>query len=500
MAESILDELIRDAFRRTPQGPALAWTGGILSWSDLESAAGRLADALSPALCPGQRVGILSPNAPALIAALLAIWRLEGVAVPLNIRWRSYEIERVLRDAEPTAILTVPDYQGYDLAALLAGLQPSLPTLRRIVLVDPAGAVLDEGSDRPQTSAESLGPEICALLYTSGTTGEPKAALITHQSEIDGARAMSDVLRAGRDDVALFVIPVAHAFGLTTCLAALASGTRTVLVESSFSLGPVVESIAAHRATILHGSPTLFAGLQKLRAFERLRTLRTGFVAGAPSPASLLRALDEAGLPILNLYGMTEIGGASCCRLDDAPMVRYTTAGRPLPGYSFRTRGDLGELQVGGPYVTPGYYRRRQETAAAFDEGWFKTGDLGSLDEHGNIRISGRAKDVIQVAGLNVFPAEVEGLLLTHPDVVQAAVIGWPHPLMGEVIQAFIVARPDSRLEPRDVLKFARQRIAGYKLPYTIHILSELPVLATGKPDRARLRRMLTEGNHAVGR
>jgi acyl-CoA synthetase (AMP-forming)/AMP-acid ligase II len=157
-------------------------------------------------------------------------------------------------------------------------------------------------------------------------------------------------------------------------------------------------------------------------------------------------------------------------------------------------------VQVSGPYVTPGYYRRPQETAAAFDGGWFRTGDLGSLDADGNLCLSGRAKDVIQVAGLNVFPAEVEGLLLTHPDVLQAAVIGCPHPVMGETLRAFVVARPGSDFTPRDLLQWARPRIAGYKIPYAIQMLDELPVLSTGKPDRATLVRMVKEDNHAVGR
>jgi acyl-CoA synthetase (AMP-forming)/AMP-acid ligase II len=499
MAVSILHDLFGDLSRRALAPPAIAWSGGLMTWRDLEAAAGRLADILSGTVSRGQRVGILSPNAPALLAGLLATWRLNAVAVPLNVRWRSYELERVLRDADLTAMLTIPSYQGYDFAHVIAGIRPSVPRLSRVVLVDAAAAVVDEGSDDSPAPADPLAPEIAALLYTSGTTGEPKGALITHRSEVDGARMMGDVLRIDGEDVVVFVIPIAHAFGLTTCLAALTAGCRIVLVDSSFALGRLVDAVADHRATVLHGSPTLFAGLHKLRA-AGLQSLRTGFVAGAASSAELLRALDDAGLRVLNLYGMTEIGGASCCRTEDPPLVRYTTAGRALTGYTFRVQGGVeGEVQVRGPYITPGYYRRPADTSAAFDDGWFRTGDLGSLDEHGNLRISGRAKDVIKVAGLNVSPAEVEALLMTHPDVAQAAVMGVPHPTMGEVLKAFVVARRDSRLTPRDVLQFARSRIAGYKLPYAIQMLPELPLLATGKPDRASLARIRTEEEHAVG-
>src|SRR5262249_51753596 len=175
------------------------------------------------------------------------------------------------------------------------------------------------------------------------------------------------------------------------------------------------------------------------------------------------------------------------CRADDPAAIRHATVGRALPGYTFRI--DNGEVQVRGPYVTPGYYRQPEQTAAALVDGWFRTGDLGSMDAHGNLSVSGRAKEVIHVGGLNVFPAEVEGFLLTHPDVVQAAVVGVPHPAMGEVPQAFVVVRPGSELTPAGLLQFARARIAGYKLPYGIRLLSEMPLLPSGKPDRVALAR-----------
>src|SRR5262249_721251 len=173
MAESILDDLFGQLFRRSPQHPALVTTSGLLSWSDFDTVAGRLSEILSAVVRSGQRVAVLAPNARALLAGRVASWRLQAVAVPLNVRWRSYELERVLHDAEPTAIVTVPSFQGYDLAHLISGLRPSIPTLQRIILVDSSGAVLDEGTVDETSPAESLAPEVCALLYTSGTTGEP---------------------------------------------------------------------------------------------------------------------------------------------------------------------------------------------------------------------------------------------------------------------------------------------------------------------------------------
>ena len=246
-----------------------------------------------------------------------------------------------------------------------------------------------------------------------------------------------------------------------------------------------------HAATVLHGSPALFARLLATEP-DLLAEVRTGFVAGAHCPPVVLERLDETGPTILNLFGMTEIGAAAACRSDDAPELRHETVGRPLPDFEFRSAGENapdepGELQVRGPHVTPGYLGQPDETAAAFDGEWFRTGDLGSIDELGYVRVAGRAKEVVHVAGFNVFPAEVEAFLLTHPEVVQAVVVGVPDERMGEVLAAYVVPTPGADLTPGALLRFARPRIAGYKLPYAISVVDELPLLASGKPDRVAL-------------
>ena len=277
------------------------------------------------------------------------------------------------------------------------------------------------------------------------------------------------------------MIPASHAFGLTCLLSDVAAGAETVLVESTFSLGALVAAIERRGATVLHGSPTLFGSLLKAEP-DGLRRIRAGFVGGAPAPPGLLEQVE--GLGILNLYGLTETGAVSCCRPEDPPERRRTTAGRPLPGVEVEVVD--GELRVRGTGVTPGYFRRPEETAAAFEDGWFRTGDVAVLED-GFVRISGREKELVHVGGFNVFPAEVEAVLLTHPDVAQAAVVGVEDERMGEVLRAFVVPRPGSELTPAALLQFARGRIAGYKLPYAIRLLPELPLLPSGKPDRRAL-------------
>lgn len=497
-AVSTLDALLEHAARDHPDRIALTLREQDISYRDLNTTVERLANRLSTDIVPGQRVAILAPNVPALVVGMFAVWRLGGVAVPLNARYREYELRRILHDAQATVVLSVMSYSGYPFAEILPTLLSDLPTVRRCIFVNPMGEVQREvrgvGAGQGAAVPEALDPEIGLLLYTSGSTGVPKGALIKHISEVEGARAMNRVLNAIPEDVCIFVIPLTHAFGLMCFIATIAIGGRAVLVESTFSAEPMAQAIRRHSATILHGSPTLFISLIKSDP-ACLKLLRTGYVAGAPCPPQILEQLENVGCRILNLYGMTEIGAATCCRADDPPGVRYTTVGRPLPGYEVRIVN--GEVQVRSPYVTPGYYQQPEQTAAAFDGDWLHTGDLGSLDERGNLSIAGRAKDMICVAGLNVFPAEVEGFLLTHPDVVQVAIVGVPHPTMGEVLQAFVVAGLGSNLTPTVLLQFARARIAGYKLPYAIKMLSELPMLASGKPDRVALAQLALEEIHA---
>ncbi len=498
-AQANLESLLGPAAPRDGR-PALVFKDGEQSYADLCDAAEGLARRLEAAAGPlaGAPVAIVAPTSPALVVALLAAWEAGAVAVPLSARLREYELAQILADAEPVAVVSVEAHGGYSFAPLLARLSGELPSLRACLMVDAAGEVRDERPTGQGSAPEPIGPEIGAILYTSGTTGAPKGALVAHACLLQEARALAEVIALGPQDVTALVIPASHAFGLACLLAALGARSGALLVDSAVSLDPLLDAMDRVGATVLPGSPALFAGLLKARS-EGVQGLRAGFVAGASCPPELIERMDEQGATILNLYGMTEIGAAASCRPQDPPQARYTTVGRPLPGYEFRAVA--GEIQVSGPYVTPGYHRAPEATAAAFDGGWLRTGDLGEIDEEGRVRILGRAKEVLHVGGFNVFPAEIEGFLLTHPDVVQAAVVGVPHERMGEAPAAFVVARPDSSLTPQELRRFARGRIAGYKVPPAIEIVPEMPLLSSGKPDRQalleRARRSAGEPAHA---
>jgi acyl-CoA synthetase (AMP-forming)/AMP-acid ligase II len=425
----------------------------------------------------GQRVAFIAPNTPLLVVGLFATWRLGAVAVPLSARLRELELGPMLADAEPVVVVSVSSHLGYSFADLLPGLLP--PSVRTCLFPDSEGELAGEGSADP----EPLGAEIAAILYTSGTTGLPKGVLVKHVRELEGSRFLARVLGLGPGDRCGLIVPISHAFGLTCMHAAIAAGSEVILVESSFSPAPLLRALDARGATVLHGSPTLFRTLLKARA-EGIPGIRTGLVAGAPCPPDLLEALDERGTRILNCYGLSETGAVTCVRADDPPRRRFATVGRVAPAYELRV--SRGELEVRGEHLTPGYYRRPEETARAFDGDWFRTGDLAEIED-GYVRIVGRAKEIVHVGGFNVVPAEVEAVLLAHPDVANAAVIGIPDERMGEALTAFVSPRPGAGLNAADLVAFARSRIAGYKVPYAIEILPELPLLPSGKPDRKAL-------------
>ncbi len=466
---------------------ALSSLDGELTYRDLDGLVERLGQtfrrAASGAELHGGRIAFVAPNTPLLVAGLFAAWRLGAVAVPLSARLRERELEQMLSDAEPLVVCSVPAHMGYSFAELLPRLLPGLPSVRTCLLATAAGEIEAELDGEGSAEPEPLGEEIAAILYTSGTTGIPKGVLVKHVRETDGARFLGGFLGLGPDEPTALIVPISHAFGLTCMLTTIAAGAEGILVESTFSPAPLLSALEARRATVLHGSPSLFVSLLKTRP-EGIAGLRTGLVAGAPSPPEMLERLDSLGMRILNCYGLTESGAATCCLPDDPPERRFATCGQAVPSYELRITD--GELELRGPYLTPGYFRRSEETAQAFRDGWFRTGDLATLED-GYLRIVGRAKEIVHVGGFNVVPAEVEAVLLAHPDVANAAVIGVPDERMGEALKAFVAVRPGSDLTAAALVGFARSRIAGYKVPYAIEMLPELPLLPSGKPDRKTL-------------
>jgi acyl-CoA synthetase (AMP-forming)/AMP-acid ligase II len=500
-----IGSLLEAAVAQSPQRPALVYADTVLTYERLHAAVERLAARLGER--SGERVAVIAPNVPALAVALFAAWRSGATAVPLSARLRGFELRRVFADAQPTAAISLAAHGGFSLADELRALGEQTPAMNAAILVDELGEPREEMAWPAGAAARPLDPvptaigllphgdhdppphgDVAAIMYTSGTTGEPKGALMSHALGVAEGRQLAELLGDRARGASVLVTPASHAYGLGCLLCCVSAGGHAVLVDSTTTLEPLAAAVRRHGARVLHGTPALFARL--LRATAEL-PLRSGFTAGSACPPGVLEELDRRGTRILNMYGMTEIGAASCCRAEDPPEVRHHTVGRPLPGYEFRVVDAPEEIEVRGPYVTAGYHGRPRAREDAFDGEWFRTGDLGAIDAAGNLSIAGRAKEVVHVGGFNVFPAEVESFLLTHPAIGQASVLGVPHTGMGETLHAFVVPAPHAGLRGRDVVRFARAGIAGYKVPYGVTVVPELPLLPSGKPDRRALARVL---------
>lgn len=513
--------LLEAAASQGPQRPALAYGDVQLTYRELHGAVDRLAARLGERA--GERVAVIAANVPALVVALFGAWRAGATVVPLSARLRSFELRRVFADAQPSAAISLAAHGGFSLRRELDALGAQIGTLASGVVVDELGEAREELRWPATERAEPLDPGVAAIMYTSGTTGEPKGALMSHALGVAEGHQLAELLGEDARGACVLVVPGSHAFGLGCLLCCVAAGGEAVLVDSTTSLQPLAQAVRRHEARVLHGSPALFARV--LKTTEEL-PVKSGFTAGSSCPPQVLEEFDRRGARVLNMYGMTEIGAASCCRPDDPPQVRHHTVGRPFPGYEFRvvepgagngeapgdgegflirtpTRGvgegdrlgaesvAVGEIEMRSPHVTAGYHGRPKEQDDAFDGEWFRTGDLGGIDAAGNLTIAGRAREVVHVGGFNVFPAEVESFLLTHPGIGQASVIGVPHAAMGETLHAFVVPSPEAKLAGRDVVSFARAGIAGYKVPYGVSVVPELPLLASGKPDRRALAQSL---------
>lgn len=476
------------------------------SYAQVDEISGRVAASLRAlGLRPGDKVAVQLPNLPQFLFSYFGILKAGLVMVPLNPLLRAPEISYHLADSHARLVVTFEAFAEETVAgAADAG---DVPTY---VVNLPGNDTRPEGTrsydelqraedtgDIEPTAAE----DTAVIVYTSGTTGKPKGAELTHFQLYMNATVSGELFGFRDDDIGVAVLPLFHVFGLSSVLNVCVRFGGTLSLVPRFEPGAVLDAIERHRCTIFSGVPTMYFSLLRADIAGRdLSSLRVCSSGGAAIPGDVLRSFEEKfpGVVILEGYGLSETASTTTFNID-AEQRKVLSIGKPIWGVQVRVVDEdgvelpagpehIGEIVIRGHNVMKGYYNRPEETAEAFRGGWFHTGDLAYRDPQGYLFIVDRAKDLIIRGGYNVYPREVEEVLYAHPGVAEAAVVGQPDGRLGEDVLAFVSREPGADIDPDDVIAYCRERLAAYKYPREVRVVDELPKGSTGKILKKELR------------
>jgi acyl-CoA synthetase (AMP-forming)/AMP-acid ligase II len=532
----VISQCVRAAAAEDPELEALVDGDLRLTFAGLSRRVDAVAQAfIAAGLQPGERVGLWAPNSADWVLVSLGAMAAGGVLVPLNTRYKGGESHYVLNKARAAMLVVDDGFLGNGYVGMLRQAEntagddtaadrpvPSLPHLRSVIslgdVVDDAivayaeflarGAAVDIAEVDQRVAAQKP-DDVCDIVFTSGTTGRPKGAMTSHEANVRTSAAWADGVGVDRGDRYVIINPLFHSFGYRAGLMACVLLRATMYPLARFDVESTLQIISSERITVLPGPPTLFYSIldHPDRAKYDLSSLRLVVTGAATVPAELMhRIRAELGVAwVVSPYGLTEVAGtATICPVGtDLPTVT-TSVGSAIPQTELAVvgsagerlpAGENGEIVVRGYNVMLGYFEEPEATAEAIDaDGWLHTGDVGYLDERGFLYLTGRLKDLFQTGGFNVYPVEIEQLLITHPDITEAAVIGVSDPRMGEVAHAFVVSRAGSTVEPDEVIAFARERIANFKVPRYVTVVEELPRNAMGKVQKFRLTQPVPDG------
>ena len=477
-----------------------------------------------------ERVAVLLPNSLEFVYAYFGIARAGGVLVATNPLYRRREIGHILSDSEASVVIFAPNVWGNDLLGTLQDLRKELPCLRHLLAagssapegVIPLDSLLASGGSQELPSQSTL-DDLFGLMYTSGTTGLPKAVMHTHRSMLAGYLLLlqptaemlnSPILAAmekmrsalgGRQPVTLDPNPLYATAGYATMQGTLQGGDKFVTLDR-FTPAQTLEMTQREKINILFCTPSMYRLMLEAKDFDKYdkSSLFYCSVSTAPCPPALFEQIRERfGCPVINVYGTTEFSGITITNPSDPDRLQTQTVGRGMPGAQIKIvdeqrhelpPGEMGELACKWAGLMKGYYKAPELTAEVLDEeGWYYTGDLAVMDDQGYYKIVGRKKDMIIRGGQNIFPLEIENFLLTHPGIKQVAVVGVPSELEGETVWAFVVLKEGEHLTPKDVLGFCRGQIAPFKVPSVVRIVNELPVTGTQKVQKFKLREIAVQ-------
>jgi len=472
---------------------------------------------------PGDRVAVWAPNISEWVISAIGAQCAGAVLVTLNTRYKGAEAAYILQKSAAKILFSIQQFLNVDYPSLLEG--EALPDLQELILLRSSGSIkissvrakisrwedfLVEGSDAPsekvaQCLAGIQADDISDILFTSGTTGNPKGVMTSHGQNIDVFSIFSDILGLSSDDRYLVINPFFHSFGYKAGILACLIKGATLLPHAVFNSGDILRRISAEKITVLPGPPTIFQSLladPELDGYD-ISSLKKATTGASVIPVELIHTMRKRlGIDtVITAYGLTESCGlVTMCRAGDSAETIASTSGRAIPGIELRcvdaanrevSIGTPGEIVCRGFNVMKGYFENEAATRDCIDaEGWLHTGDIGVLDEKGNLRITDRLKDMFISGGFNCYPAEIEKILAGHEGITMNAVVGIPDERLGEVAMAFVVSKPGIALEEEELIRWCREKMANYKVPRKICFVDTLPLNASGKVLKPELRKM----------
>ena len=490
---NLATNLVRSA-QRYPHRPAVRLDDTILSYAALDEGSARVAGLLRErGVRPGDRVALMLPNLPEFAVIYYGILRAGCVVVPMNPLLKAREVAYYLGDSEAQLIFTWHgSAEDAEAGAARAGAQ--------CVVVDAAFGDLLASAASVTDVVDRSGADTAVILYTSGTTGQPKGAELTHANLSTNVEIMAtDLCQVGPDDVIFGGLPLFHSFGQTCGLNTAVSVGACLTLVARFAPTKVLEVLQRDRVTVFEGVPTMYVALLGEPGSERydVSALRVCVSGGAALPVEVMRGFEEAfGCIILEGYGLSETSPVASFNHPGKPR-KPGSIGTPIRGVELRVvddegkdvpAGEVGEIAIRGHNLMKGYWRRAEATAEAIPDGWFRSGDLARVDEDGYFFIVDRSKDLIIRGGYNVYPREIEEVLYEHPAVAEAAVIGVPDASMGEEVAAAVVLRPGVTATPEEIQEYVKGQVAPYKYPRSVWLLKALPKGPTGKVLKREIR------------
>jgi acyl-CoA synthetase (AMP-forming)/AMP-acid ligase II len=476
-----------------------------LTYKGLNEQSNALAAALQKmGIRNGDRVAMYMSSCPEFYIAFYALQKIGAIVAWVNAAYRTQELMFILNNSQAKAVFVQKGEGGSDNFTLVQSLRGNLPYLSRIIVMgggkgegvtafeDAVSSGRKKGYMKP---AIDIRRDLSMLIYTSGTTGVPKGSMITHYQVVRGGYSHVRGVKATADDVFLGILPLAHSFGCGTALIQPVLIQASVILMETFRAEQALDAIESQKPTLQHGSPAHYIMEMNHPNIDRydLSSLRAGYLAGQICPEEVIQWGEDRNIYLSSSWGNSEIGpgAGTMCPFRTPIEVRKKTVGKPIPGTRIKVidpdtgrqvgTGEVGEMMVKGPNVLKGYWQNQQETDKQLEkDGWLHTGDLVSKDEKGFITMFGRSKDLINRGGLKIYPVEIESLILQHPQVQQACVVGTPNPVLGESICAVIIPRGDADISLTEIRDFLKDKVARHKLPDELSIVSDFPKLAGG--------------------